>query len=147
MENKITYINDKEYTYVLSNDYRNEYDNKEKDISIFEAEEWEKLLEISKGFEEAVRNLNYEYDDNYVGIDKELIKSSYFLYYSPYCHYEDFNRLDYDTAKIEDIYERVFNFVENGEKITINHFRKWISENYENITKHYEYIQKIYYYK
>jgi len=32
---KITYINDKEYTYVLSNDYRNEYDNKEKDLSIF----------------------------------------------------------------------------------------------------------------
>ena len=117
---------------------------KKKIFSVFEVEEWKKLLEISKGFEEAVRNLNYETDDNYVGIDKELIKSSYFLYYSPYCHYEDFNHLDYDTNKIEDIYEKVFNFVENGEKITVNQFRNWISKNYENITAHFEYIKNKY---
>jgi len=144
METKITYIKNKEYTYVLSsNDYRNEYDNKEKDISIFELKEWEELLETSRIFELEVRILNYELDDN-DKIDDELKTSAYFLYYSPYCHYKDgFSHLDYDTAKIEDIYERVFNFVENGEKITINHFREWISENYENITKHYEYIQKL----
>jgi len=144
MENKITYIKNKEYTYVLSNDYRNEYDNKEKDISVFEVEEWKKLLEISKVFEEAVRILNYDTNDNYVKNDKEVIKSSYFLYYSPYCHYEDFNHLDYDTNKIEDIYEKVFNFVENGEKITVNQFRNWISKNYENITAHFEYIKNKY---
>lgn len=144
---KIKYINNKEYTYVLSNDYRNEYDNKEKDLSIFEVEEWIQLLEISKIFEEAARNLNYETDDNYNKIDKKLIKSSQFLYYSPYCNYEDFNHMYYNTEKIEDIHKVVFSYVENGEKITLNHFRNWIIENYENLIQHKEYLQKINCYK
>ncbi len=55
--------------------------------------------------------------------------------------------LYYNTEKIEDIHKVVFSYVENGEKITINHFRNWIIKNYENFIQHKEYLQKINCYK
>jgi len=55
-----------------------------------------------------------------------------------YCHYTGFNNLQYETLKITDIYEVVFNLVkERKETITINEFRKWVSENYKNIQMYY----------
>ena len=140
MEREIEYIKHKEYTYVLSNDDSNHYNNKKLDISIFEIEEWEKLLEIDKVFTEAVSYLNGVSDNSYTYLDKNLKSYTYFLYYSPFCHYESFNDLECETTKIEDIHAVVFHRLENGEKITINEFRKWIIENYEKINEIYEYL-------
>lgn len=138
MESKLNYVKNKEYTYVITNDYNN---NEELDVSIFEIEEWEKLLEISKVFEEAVSYVNEVSDNTYIHLDKNLKSYTYFLYHSPFCHYESFNDLEYETTKLEDIYEVVFHCVESGEKITINEFRKWIVENYEKINERYEYLK------
>jgi len=137
MEKEIKYVKNKNYTYVISN---NEYNDKKIDVSIFEIEDWENLLEISKVFEEAVSYVNGVSDNSYKYLDKNLTSYAYFLYHSPFCHYESFNDLEYETTKLDDIYEVVFHRLENGEKITINEFRKWIVENYEKINERYEYL-------
>ena len=140
MEKEIKYVKNKHYTYVISN---NEYNDKKFDVSIFEIEEWEKLLEIGKVFEEAVSYVNGVSDNTYIHLDKNLKSYTYFLYHSPFCHYKGFNDLEYETTKLEDIYEVVFHRVESGEKITINEFRKWIVENYEKINERYEYLRPL----
>lgn len=140
MESKLNYVKNKEYTYVITNDYNN---NEQLDVSIFEIEEWEKLLEISKVFEEAVSYINGVSDNTYIHLDKNLKSYTYFLYHSPFCHYKGFNDLEYETTKLEDIYELVFHRVESGEKITINEFRKWIVENYEKINERCQYNKQL----
>ena len=140
MESKLNYVKNKEYTYVITNDYNN---NEQLDVSIFEIEEWEKLLEISKVFEEAVSYINGVSDNTYIHLDKNLKSYTYFLYHSPFCHYKGFNDLEYETRKLEDIYELVFHRVESGEKITINEFRKWIVENYEKINERCQYNKQL----
>ena len=139
MKNEIKYIKQKEYTYVLSKNY-----NQQLDISIFEVDEWLKLLEISFIYEKALSNLNYETDDMYRRIDKNVKDSIYYLYFSPFCHYEGFNKLEYETIKIEDIHELVFDRV-RYQTLTINEFRKWVAENYDSIVIHHENILKTYY--
>ena len=140
MESKLNYVKNKEYTYVITNDYNN---NEQSDVSIFEIEEWEKLLDISKVFEEAVSYVNGVSDNTYIHLDKNLKSYIYFLYHSPFCHYKGFNDLEYETTKLEDIYEVLFHRVESGEKITINEFRKWIVENYEKINKRCQYNKQV----
>ena len=140
MESKLNYVKNKEYTYVITNDYNN---NEQLDVSIFEIEEWEKLLEISKVFEEAVSYIIGVSDNTYIHLDKNLKSYTYFLYHSPFCHYKGFNDLEYETTKLEDIYELVFHRVESGEKITINEFRKWIVENYEKINERCQYNKQL----
>ena len=137
MEKEIKYVKNKDYTYVITNDNNN---NEQLDISIFEIEEWNKLLAISKVFEEAFSYLNSVSDNSYEYIDKNLKSYTYFLYYSPFCHYNSFNDLEYETTKLEYIYEIVFHRVKNGEKITINEFRKWIVENYQKINEKSQYL-------
>ena len=136
MEKEIKYVKNKDYTYVISN---NEYNDKI-DVSIFEIEDWENLLEISKVFKEAVSYVNSVSDNSYKYLDNNLKSYTYFLYNSPFSHYESFNDLEYETTKLEDIYEVVFHRLENGEKITINEFRKWIVENYEKIIINKKYL-------
>ena len=109
------------------------------DVSIFEIEDWENLLEISKVFKEAVSYVNGVSDNSYKYLDNNLKSYTYFLYNSPFC--ESFNDLEYETTKLEDIYEVVFYRLESGEKITINEFRKWIVENYKKINEKYEYLK------
>ena len=138
MEKEIKYVKNKDYTYVISN---NEYNDKKLDVSIFEIEDWKNLLEISKVFKEAVSYVNGVSDNSYKYLDNNLKSYTYFLYNSPFCHYESFNDLEYETTKLEDIYEVVFYRLESGEKITINEFRKWIVENYEKINERYEYLK------
>lgn len=138
MEKEIKYVKNKDYTYVISN---NEYNDKKLDVSIFEIEDWENLLEISKVFEEEVSYVNGVSDNSYKYLDNNLKSYTYFLYNSPFCHYESFNDLEYETTKLDDIYEVVFHRLESGEKITINEFRKWIVENYEKINERYEYLK------
>ena len=140
MESKLNYVKNKEYTYVITNDYNN---NEQLDVSIFEIEEWEKLLEISKVFEEAVSYINGVSDNTYIHLDKNLKSYTYFLYHSPFCHYKGFNDLEYETRKLEDIYELVFHRVDSGENITINEFRKWIVENYEKINERCQYNKQL----
>ena len=138
LENEISYVKNKEYSYVLSNNNNN---NDQLDVSIFEIEEWMHLTEISKVFEKTVVNLNMETDNVHKNIDQALKDSGYYLYYSPFCHYQGFNDLEYETLKIYDIYELIFNLVkERKETITINEFRKWIKENYDNIQINYNII-------
>ena len=138
MEKEINYVKNKDYTYVISN---NEYNDKKLDVSIFEIEDWEKLIEISKVFKDAVSYVNGVSDNSYKYLDNKLKSYTYFLYNSPFCHYESFNDLEYEITKLEDIYEVVFHRLESGEKITINEFRKWIVENYEKINERYEYLK------
>jgi hypothetical protein len=40
--------------------------------------------------------------------------------------------------EINNIYKVVFDLVREHPKITINKFRRWITENYTNIQTHYE---------
>ena len=138
MEKEIKYVKNKDYTYVISN---NEYNDKKLDVSIFEIEDWENLVEISNVFKEAVSYVNAISDNSYKYLDNNLKSYTYFLYNSPFCHYESFNDLEYETTKLEDIYEVVFYRLESGEKITINEFRKWIVENYKKINEKYEYLK------
>ena len=139
MEKEIKYVKNKDYIYVISS---NKYNDKKLDVSIFEIEDWENLLKFSKVFQEAVSYVNGVSDNSYKYLDNNLKSYSYFLYNSPFCHYESFNDLEYETTKMEYIYEVVFHRLESGEKITINEFRKWIVENYEKINEIYEYIKK-----
>lgn len=100
------YIDEKKYTYVLSKDYNNEYDQ-QLDISIFEIEEWEKLLEISKVFEEWVLKIKSYSDSEYETLDKDLHKAVFYLYYSPFCQFGNFSDLYSSTASINNIYKVV----------------------------------------
>jgi hypothetical protein len=136
MENEIVYIKNKEYIYVLTINVDN--DNV-LDLSIFEIEEWTHLTKISKVFEDAVVNLDVDISLRpYINISKNIKNAVYYLYYSPFCHWKGFNDLEYEMLEINDIYEVVFNLVREHQKITINEFRKWITENYTNIQTHYD---------
>ena len=136
MENEIVYVKNKEYIYVLTINVDN--DNV-LDLSIFEIEEWTHLTKISKVFEDAVVNLDVEISLRpYINVSKDIKKGAYYLYYSPFCHWKGFNDLEYDILEINDIYKVIFDFVSEDKKITINKFRRWITDNYTNIQMHYD---------
>ena len=136
LENEIVYVKNKEYIYVLTN---NDDNNNELDLSIFEIEEWTHLTKISKVFEDSVVNLDVEISLRpYINVSKDIKKVAYYLYYSPFCWWKGFNDLECETLEINDIYEVVFNFVREDKKITINKFRRWITDNYTNIQTHYD---------
>jgi hypothetical protein len=136
LENEIVYVKNKEYIYVLTN---NDDNNHELDLSIFEIEEWTHLTKISKVFEESVVNLDVDKSLRpYINISKNIKKAVYYLYYSPFCHWQGFNDLEYEILQINNIYEVVFDLVKEDKKITINKFRRWITDNYINIQTHYD---------
>jgi hypothetical protein len=136
IENEIVYVKNKEYIYVLTIDVDN---YNVLDLSIFEIEEWSHLTKISKVFEDAVDNLDVDKSlRRYINITENIKKGVYYLYYSPFCHWKGFNDLEYEMLCIDDIYEVVFNLVKEDKKITINKFRRWIIDNYENIQMHYD---------
>jgi len=136
LENEIVYVKNKEYIYVLTN---NDDSNNELDLSIFEIEEWTHLTKISKVFEDSVVNLDVDKSLRpYINVSKDIKKAIYYLYYSPFCHWKGFNDLEYEIQEINDIYKVVFNFVREDKKITINKFRRWITDNYTNIQTHYD---------
>lgn len=97
MEKEIKYVKNKDYIYVISS---NEYNDKNLDVSIFEIEDWENLLKFSKVFEEAVSYVNGVSDSSYKYLDNNLKSYAYFLYNSPFCHYESFNDLEYETIHL-----------------------------------------------
>ena len=121
--NHLDLLDDKEYIYVLSTEYKTGYEDGN-DISIFDTEEWEHLLELSKTFERA-DNINY------------------YFYYSPFSMYKGLSDLESKDASKTEIYEKVFELVKEGEggKITIDKFREWIIKNYDSIKDDYELIK------
>ena len=136
LEYEIVYVKNKEYIYVLTINVDN--DNV-LDLSIFEIEEWTHLTKISKVFEDAVDNLDVDIRLRpYINISENIKKGVYYLYYSPFCHWKGFNDLEYEMLEINDIYKVIFDFVSEDKKITINKFRKWITDNYKNIQTHYD---------
>ena len=136
LEYEIVYVKNKEYIYVLTINGDNDY---VLDLSIFEIEEWTHLTKISKVFEDSVVNLDVDKSLRpYINISENIKKCVYYLYYSPFCWRKGFNDLEYEMLEINDIYEVVFNLVREHQKMTINDFRRWITDNYTNIQTHYD---------
>lgn len=129
------------YYYIISyysddKDFYCQKSNNNIDISIFEIDEWNNLLEISKIFKDNVNYLNDLRDDTYQNISRSIKNATYYLYDNcPYCMYKSFNDLEYYEDYKNNIYERIFNEIKNEDRgnITIDYFRKWIISNYKNI--------------
>ena len=114
------------------------------DISIFEMNEWDDLLNKSEIFKKYVNILNRETDIEYIKTHPEIKNATYYLYHNcEYCKYDDFTSLEYYTGNKQDIYERVFLETKNKDRynISINNFREWIIDNYENFNKNYNIIK------
>ena len=143
----INIIDNKEYYYVISyyrpsNDFlRSNLMNT--DISIFELDEWDKLLNKSKLYNECVKILNGESDEIYHSIQPEYKSAVYYLYNCNYCMYNDFTSLEYHIGNNQDIYERVFIETKNDDRynISINSFRSWIVKHYDEFNKNYNIIK------
>ena len=114
------------------------------DISIFECDEWNLLLKMSKTFEKTITDSISNDNTNYKNITNEIKDAIYFLYYSEFCKYEGFTNLSYKYGTI-DVYNNWLNNKRQNKKddenITTNEFRKWIIINYEKI-KYYYFILK-----
>jgi len=136
--------NDKNYIYVLSMEYLDNYKNTI-DLSIFNIEEWEHLITLSKYFERAFSKLKASSDYELKNTDAKIIKASNYFYYSPYTYmYSGLSKLEYKIATNIEIYEKSYNIIKTEEyrKITLNNFREWIIENYKDIISNYELLQK-----
>lgn len=147
MYNMEYYINIEEYKkyyYVISyyspnNDFiRSNLMNT--DISIFELDEWNDLLNKSEIFKKWVNILNRESNNEYIKLDSVIKNATYYLYHNcEYCKYDDFTSLEYYTGNKQDIYERTYLETINKDRynISINNFRTWIIDNYETINNNY----------
>jgi hypothetical protein len=137
----------KKYIYIIS--YYSSSNNlisnlMNTDISIFEINEWDNLLNKSEIFKKYVNILNRETDIEYIKTHPEIKNATYYLYHNcEYCKYNDFTSLEYYIRNKQDIYERVFLEVKNTDRynISLNNFRKWISDNYEKFNKNYNIIK------
>ena len=148
MDCNINIVDSKKYYYVISyyepnNDFiRSSLLNT--DISIFEIDEWNELLSKSEIYKKYVNTLNGESDYGYFSGKPELRSATYYLYYNCYfCKHNDFTSLEYYKGYNRDIYERVFMETKNKDRhnITINNFREWITDNYEDFNKNYSIIK------
>ena len=142
MDYYIDIQDNKKYIYVISNNY----DLMNTDISILEINEWDDLFNKSEIFKKWVNILNCESDIEYINTHQSIKNATYYLYHNcNYCKYNDFTSLEYYTGNKQDIYDRVFIEVTNTDKynISVNNFRKWISDNYEKFNENYN-ILKMY---
>ena len=147
MDYDIDIQDNKKYIYVIS--YYSSSNNlisnlMNTDISIFEINEWDDLLNKSEIFKKYVNILNRETDIEYINTHPEIKNATYYLYHNcKYCKYDDFTSLEYYTGNKQDIYERVFLETKNKDRynISINNFRQWIIDNYENFNKNYNIIK------
>jgi hypothetical protein len=147
MDYDIDIQDNKKYIYVIS--YYSSNNNlisnlMNTDISIFEINEWDNLLNKSEIFKKYVNILNRETDIEYIKTHPEIKNATYYLYHNcEYCKYNDFTSLEYYIGNKQDIYERVFLEVKNTDRynISLNNFRKWISDNYEKFNKNYNIIK------
>ena len=148
MEYYVNIENNKKYIYVISYYSPNNDSIKSNlmntDISIFEIDEWNDLLNKSKIFKKSVNYLNSESDNEYINTSHEIKSATYYLYHNcEYCKYDDFTSLEYYTGNKQDIYERIYLETINKDRndISINNFRTWIIDNYETINKNYNIIK------
>jgi len=147
MDYDIDIQDNKKYIYIIS--YYSSSNNlisnlMNTDISIFEINEWDNLLNKSEIFKKYVNILNRETDIEYIKTHPEIKNATYYLYHNcEYCKYNDFTSLEYYIGNKQDIYERVFLEVKNTDRynISLNNFRKWISDNYEKFNKNYNIIK------
>jgi hypothetical protein len=147
MDYDIDIQDNKKYIYVIS--YYSSSNNlisnlMNTDISIFEINEWDELLNKSEIFKKYVNILNRESDIEYINTHPEIKNATYYLYHNcEYCKYDDFTSLEYYTGNKQDIYERIFLETKNKDRynISINNFREWIIDNYENFNKNYNIIK------
>ena len=144
----INIFDNKEYYYVISR-YRPSNDFLKSDlfnidISIFELDEWNNLLNKSKLYNICVNILNGETERDYLSIQPEHRNAVYYLYYNcDYCKYNDFTSMEYYIGFEQDIYKRVFIETKNNDRynISINSFRKWIVKHYDEINENYDIIK------
>jgi hypothetical protein len=113
-------------------------DNGITDISIFEVNEWNELLEISLVFENAVFGLNNTSNIGYIGTLRDYRNSAYFLYYSNFCRYQGFTKLEHIIGTKQDLHEVIFKYVENNEIVTYNSLRYWITDNFDELIEHHD---------
>jgi hypothetical protein len=148
MNNDIQIKENKRYYYVISNYsptnnfIRSNLMNT--DISIFELDEWDELLNKSKLYNKYVKILNDKTERDYLTIQPEYRSAVYYLYYNcDYCKYNDLTSLEYYVGYNKDIYERVFIETKNDDRydISINSFRSWIVEHYDEFNKNYDIIK------
>jgi len=114
------------------------------DISIFELDEWDELLNKSKIYNKCVKMLNDESDYGYLNTQPEHRRAVYYLYINcHYCKYNDFTSLEYYVGYDKDIYERVFIETKNEDRynVSINSFRSWIVKHYDEFNKNYDIIK------
>jgi len=143
MNYEINIKDNKKYIYVISY-YGPSSDLMNTDISIFEINEWNDLLNKNEIFKKYVNILNCKSDIEYINTHPEIKNATYYLYHNcEYCKYDDFTSLEYYTGNKQDIYEKVFleTINKNRNDISINNFRTWIIDNYEKINKNYNIIK------
>jgi hypothetical protein len=127
--------NEQYYTIVVISGFNKI--GEEEDISIFTDAEWDNLIEISEEFDKhrswlsndpPSKNTPREYRDgvNYF-YRKGIFKGS-------------LSELEFYQGKnSQEVWDKIYKNSETN--ITINDFRKWISENYEIIKKYYNYVK------
>ena len=144
MDCNIKIEDNKNYYYVITY-YRSNSDLLNTDVSIFEIDEWNDLLNKSELYKKWINILNSESDYGYHNTQPELRRAVYYLYHNcDYCRYSDFTSLEYYKGNNQDIYERVFIETKNEDRynISINNFRAWIINNYDNYNKNYDIIKR-----
>lgn len=143
MKENVEIQEDKNYIYVQT--IKDENNMIYIDVSIFEENEWKKLLQMSNKFEENVQNSFSDNDNEYNVYSSEQKIAIYFLYYCDFCKYEGFNSLHYETGNHYLFNKILTDMLKNRkekELITIHQFRKWIVSNYEKIKYYYNILPK-----
>lgn len=136
------------YCYVISYSKSRGFTSSElsnTDISIFEIEEWNKYLNLSKKFEKIVVRLNplSVSDEEYEKIPSNIRHSCFYFYYQcPYTPYKGLSKLEFHYGNDQDIYERVFIETINKDRhdITINELATWLHSHEDEINSHYRTI-------
>ena len=134
-EPSITLLDNKEYYYVTTTIDLNI------DISIFEIDEWNNLLDISNIIKNAAFSLQNFSDYEYSKTENQYKEAATFLKYSKYCgeyNIKGFDELEYFGGNKLTILEYIYckvkdNSYKNDTLISIDKFRKWICDNYDKI--------------
>jgi hypothetical protein len=109
------------------------------DISVFETDEWAKVLKMSKVFDQAVNGLSNASDYAYANTSDGYKRAAYFLYYADFTpFYYGFSDLESGLCDKKDLYEMVLEHVSNGNNVSINAFRQWLADNFFTIEKYHK---------
>lgn len=104
----------------------------DKDISVFEDNEWKGFKKIMDEFNLRWSWLASDSDYSYSLTPKEYIQAVYYL-----------SEIDFDNMEIKeymdgnDVYDTIYKI---NDDVTINQTRNWIITNYHTIQKHYHFL-------